>query len=129
MSLLQIVLYSFVAEMVELFLQYAPTLGGVISRLYGYYRRSVFLFLAVHTGYLYILYISLKLDTLDWVMVFIIALKTFDIFTKIEMIRRIYLKKETDPSMRQMMDMPVPTWLFLIGPLTYPWLLYVAFSQ
>ena len=129
MSIIDIVILSFIAEMIELSLQYAPTLGGVIARLYSYYRRSIFLFLSIHTGYLYILFISLKYDMLNWVMIFIIALKTFDIFTKIEMIRRLYITKNPDNSLVESLNMPVPFWLALIGPLTYPWLIYVAFSN
>ena len=129
MSVIEIVLFSFAAEMLELILQYAPTLYGVLSRLYDYYRKSIFLMLGIHTGYLYILYISLYTDTLNWTMVFIIALKTFDIFTKIELIRRIFIRGEYDSSTKEMLQMQVPLWLFLIGPLTYPWLLYLSFSS
>lgn len=129
MTVSNIVILSFVAEMIELSFQYAPTLGGVLGRLYNYYSRSIFLFLSVHTGYLYILFVALKYDMLNWVMIFIIALKTFDIFTKIEMIKRLYITKEPDQSLLDSMNMSVPFWLALIGPLTYPWLLYVAFTN
>jgi len=127
-TLTTIILGSFIAEMVELLLQYSPTLGGVIERLYGYYRKSIFLFLSIHTGYLYILFITLKYDMLNWVMVFIIALKTFDIFTKLEMIKRLYITQDPDIGLIESLDMQMPFWLALIGPMTYPWLLYVAFT-
>ena len=129
MTVSNIVILSFVAEMIELSFQYAPTLGGVLQRLYNYYRRSVFLFLSIHTGYIYILFVALKYDMLNLVMVFIIGLKTFDIFTKIEMIKRLYITKEPDQSLLESLNMSVPFWLALIGPMTYPWLLYVAFSD
>ncbi len=129
MTVTTIVILSFVAEMIELSLQYAPTLGGVLNRLYSYYRRSIFLFLSIHTGYLYILFISLKYNMLNWVMIFIIALKTFDIFTKIEMIKRLYITKNPDKSLLESLSMPVPFWLALIGPMTYPWLIYIAFTD
>ena len=129
MTITHIIILSFIAEMIELALQYAPTLGGVLERLYSYYRRSIFLFLSIHTGYLYILFITLKYNMLNWVMIFIIALKTFDIFTKIEMIKKLYIIGEPDQSLLESLSMPVPFWLALIGPMTYPWLLYIAFTD
>ena len=129
MTITYIIILSFIAEIIELSLQYAPTLRGVLERLYGYYRRSIFLFLSIHTGYLYILFVSLKYDMLNWVMIFIIGLKTFDIFTKIEMIKKLYITKEPDQSLLESLNMSVPFWLVLIGPMTYPWLLYVALTD
>jgi hypothetical protein len=128
MQLWHLVVLSFLLELVELGWQFAPTMGQVLERVYLLYRRSVFLLLLGHTGYLYLLWLSLRFDLLNWPIVLAIALKTLDIFTKIEMVRKLYVRKEEDRVLGGMLEMEVPLWLWLIGPLTYPWLVWLAFS-
>ena len=118
---------SFIAEIIEVAWQYSSTFEGVMKRIYVLYRRSIFLLLLAHTGYLYILYISLKYDLLDWPIIVAIALKTLDIFTKIEFVRSIYVKQDIDERTKAMMDMKFPLWMWITGPLTYPWLIYLGF--
>jgi len=127
MELWWILLLSFLAEIIEVGWQYADRFDRVLERIDALYRRSVFLLLLGHTGYLYLLYVSLRYDLLDWPIILAIALKTLDIFTKIELMRRLHGEGEWDPTLRQMMQMPIPLWLWLLGPLTYPWLIYLGF--
>ena len=128
MALWQIVALSFVLETVEILWQYSPSFEGTLQRIYRLYRRSVFLLLLAHTGYLYLLYVSLRYDLLDWPIVVAIALKTLDIFTKIEMVRRLYVRREPpDEALGTLMGMEIPLWLWLVGPLTYPWLIWLGF--
>ncbi len=124
-----VVAISIVAELVEAAWQYAPRMEQTMQKVYALYRRSVFLLLLAHTGYLYLLFVSLYYDLLNWPIVVAIALKTLDIFTKIEMVRRLYVRREApDEAMEGLLEMEIPLWLWLIGPLTYPWLIYLAFS-
>jgi len=128
MALWQVVALSFFLELVEIAWQYSPSFEGTLQRIYALYRRSVFWLLLAHTGYLYLLFISLRYDLLDWPIVVAIALKTLDIFTKIEMVRRLYVRREPpDEALGTMLQMQIPLWLWLIGPLTYPWLIYLGF--
>ena len=126
MQLWHLVILSFMAELAELSWQYAPTLWQVLEKVYGLYRRSVFLLLIGHTGYLYLLWLALRYDVLNWPIVLAIALKTLDIFTKIEIVRKLYVRRKSDEVLEGMLEMPVPLWLWLIGPLTYPWLVWLA---
>ncbi len=128
MGVFEAVIFVFVAELAELYFQYAPTLFRMIERLYGYYRRSIFMLLAIHTGYMAILFVSAAFDILNWPIVAAIALKTFDIFSKIELIRRVYIRRDMDPALESILSTPVPGWIFLAGPVTYPWLVYVSFG-
>jgi hypothetical protein len=128
MQLWHLVVLSFLAELLEMGWQYAPTLRQVLEKVYGLYRRSVFLLLLGHSGYLYLIWLSLRYDLLNWPIVVAIALKTLDIFTKIEMVRKLYIRQEKDQVLGEMLGMEVPFWLWLIGPLTYPWLVWLAFS-
>jgi hypothetical protein len=113
-------------ELFEAAMQYAPTLEGVIARLYGYYRRSVFLFLGVHVSFIYILFVVLKTGVFNWTMLSIVALKIFDIFYKIEIIKARYGEKTTPPELESMLTMRLPWWFFLFGATLYPMLLYYA---
>ena len=126
MQLWHLVVLSFLAELIELSWQYAPTLRQVLERVYALYRRSVFLLLLGHTGYLYLLWLSLYYDLLNWPIILAIALKTLDIFTKIEMVRKLFIREEKDEVLGEMLEMPFPLWLWLLGPLTYPWLVWLA---
>ncbi len=129
MDIWQWVALSFLAEIIEISWQYAPQMGQVIDRLWRLYSRSVFLLLLAHTGYLYILYISLRFDLLNWPIIVAIALKTLDIFTKIEMVRKIYIRHEVDELSRQMLNMQIPLLLWAIGPLSYPYLVWLALTH
>ncbi len=120
---------SVAAELVEAAWQRADTLRGVIENGWKYYQRSVFLFLAMHTGYLYTLYLSLRYDVLNWPIVGILAFKSLDIFFKIDLIGRLHGKGEALPAdMAVMLDTPIPSWYFLAGAVTYPYFVYVALT-
>jgi hypothetical protein len=127
MQLWHLVVLSFLAELIELSWQFAPTLRRTLERIGALYRRSVFLLLLGHAGYLYILWISLRYDLLNWPIVVAIALKTLDIFTKIELLKKLR-RGEVDGELESIMDLEMPLWIWLIGPLTYPWLVWLAFS-
>jgi len=127
MSLSLVVLLSVVAELFEAAWQRADTLEGVVEKAWRYYRRSVFLFLAMHTGYLYTLYISLRYDLLNWPIIGILAFKSLDIFFKIELIGRLHGRAPLRPPMREMLQTPIPAWYFLAGAVSYPYFIYLAF--
>jgi hypothetical protein len=129
MQLWHWVALSFLAELVEASWQYAPQMGAVIEKVWRLYRRSVFLLLLAHTGYLYLLYLSLRFDLLNWPIILAIALKTLDLFTKIEMVRKIYVRHERDPLTEEMLKMEIPPLLWALGPLTYPWLVWLALTH
>jgi len=127
MQLWHLVLLSLLAELVELSWQLAPTLRRTLKRIDALYRRSIFLLLLGHTGYLYLLWLSLRFDLLNWPIILGIALKTLDIFTKIELLKAVRSDR-VDPQTEAMLDWSMPLWLWLIGPLTYPWLVWLALT-
>ena len=128
MALFQELAVGFAMEVAELSWQRAPTIGEMLHRMYGVYRRSVWLFMLGHSGYLYLLYVSLAYDLLNMAMVAALSLKIMDIFTKIDLIRKVYMRKEYDEALRHMLNMRIPPWVWLMGPLTYPWLIYLALT-
>ncbi len=125
-----LVLISFILEIAEVALQYGTTLKGSVYRLYSYYSKSPFIFFASHLGYLWILFVSIAYSNLTWPIIIAVALKTFDIFIKIELIQKIFIKPDSNyiAEISEIIDTKIPLWIYMIGPLTYPYLIYLAFK-
>ena len=130
MKVESLVLVALIAEIVEIALQYNTTLKGSIYRLYKYYNTSVFLFFATHLGYIWILFVSIVYSNLTWPILVAVILKTFDIFTKLELIKKLFLKPDMNyiAEIANMIEAKIPFWVYLVGPLTYPYLIYLAFK-
>jgi len=114
------------AELFEGYIQRAPTLLGVLQRLYHYYRKSIFLFFLVQPGFYLLLFIVLKTGVFNLTMIFLVALKVFDIFYKIELIKQVFSKQEVGAELAEMLQWQLPSWFFLLGALLYPPMLYYA---
>ncbi|MEA1880471.1 MAG: hypothetical protein U9N11_07490, partial [Campylobacterota bacterium] len=82
-----------IAELFEAYVQRANTLLGVLEKLYVYYKKSIFLFFAVQPSFYIILYIILTTGILNISMILLLALKIFDIFYKIELIKMVFVKR------------------------------------
>ena len=130
MGILGLVLISFILELLEVIFQYSTTLKGSIYKLYKYYNSSPFLFFAMHFGYIWILFVSITYSNLTWPILVAVTLKTFDIFTKLELIKKLFIKPDMNyiSSVASILDAKLPVWVFLVGPFTYPYLIYLAFS-
>jgi hypothetical protein len=122
----KLILLFIALELLEASWQRASTLMGSLAKSYYFYNKSIFLLLFMHIGYLYTLYIVLALDILNWPVFFILLLKTMDIFMKINLIQKIFVRKEAEDGFILMLESPTPWWYYLIGVATYPWLLCMA---
>ncbi len=120
-----IILFVFV-ELFEANWQRSSTLMGTLAKSYYFYSKSVFLLLFMHLGYLYTLYLSLALDLLNWPIFFILLLKSMDIFMKIHLVQRVFVRQDVDSALMRALESPTPWWYYLMGAVTYPWLLYLA---
>jgi len=117
---------SLLAELFEVAWQQAETFDETIARAAQMYRRSVFVFLAMHPGYWVSLFVALYIDRLTWPILLILTLKIIDIVFKFDLIEHKLNDIPTAPSVHEMLTTPVPRWYFLSGVVTYPWLVYVA---
>ncbi len=113
-------------EFLEAYWQKSDTLMGSLAKSYYFYNKSIFLLLFMHIGYLYTLYISLALDIVNWAIIAILVLKSFDIFTKIYIIEKVFVKKEADDALLEVLSVKTPFWYYLIGVSIYPYLMYIA---
>jgi hypothetical protein len=116
------------AELFEVALQRSNTLLGVIEKLYAYYEKSIFLFFLVQPGFYIILFVVLYTGILNLSMIFILAIKIFDIFYKIELIKKIFIERQVSTEIAQMLEWKIPPLFFLMGAWMYPPLLYYALS-
>jgi len=123
---MEYILLLLLAELFEAFIQRSETLLGVLQRLYLYYEKSIFLFFLIQPGFYVILYIVLVTGVLNISMVFLLAIKVFDMFYKIELIKKVFIKKEVSVEIMQMLEWKMPSWFFLMGVGMYPPLLYYA---
>lgn len=118
----------FGAELFEAYIQRAPTLLGVLERLNLYCQKSVFLFFAVHPGFYFVLFVVMVTGILNFSMIFLVALKVFDIFYKLELLKKVFKERLVPEAFAQMLIWRIPSWYFLLGPVLYPSLLFYALT-
>ena len=125
-TVIKIIMLLILLELLELYFQKADTLSEMIERLYGYYRKSVFLLFIVHPTFYYVLGVLLYFDAFNFYGITIIVLKTFDILFKIEMIKQRYVLKEMDADLEKMMGMKMTVSMQFLGLFVHAPLLSMA---
>ena len=123
---IKIIMLLILLELLELYFQKADTLSEMIERLYGYYRKSVFLLFLVHPTFYYVLGVLFYFDAFNFYGITIIVLKTFDILFKIEMIKQRYVLKEMDADLEKMMGMKMTVSMQFLGLFVHVPLLSMA---
>lgn len=117
-----------VLELFEAYIQRADTLGGIIQNLYAYYQKSIFLFFLIHPGFYFVLFVVIYTNVLNISMIFIIALKIFDIFYKIELIKQLFIQRKISQQLSMILGWKIPSWYFFTGAMIYPPMLYLALN-
>ncbi len=125
---LLLTLVLLLAELFEAYIQRSGTLLGVLEKLYAYYQKSIFLFFLIQPGFYVILFIVLLTGVLNMSMVFLLAIKVFDIFYKIELIKKVFIQGEVSQEIAQMLTWKMPPYFFLMGVAMYPPLLFYALT-
>ncbi len=116
------------AELFEAYTQRSETLLGVLEKLYTYYEKSIFLFFLMQPGFYFVLFIVLLTGVLNISMIFLLAIKIFDMFYKLELIKKVFIEREVSAEVAQMLEWKIPPLFFLIGAWMYPSLLYYSLS-
>ncbi len=127
-NVLLFTLILLLAELFEAYTQRSETLLGVLEKLYAYYQKSIFLFFLIQPGFYVILFIVLLTGVLNVSMVFLLAIKVFDIFYKIELIKKVFIEGEVSGEISEMLAWEMPSYFFLLGVAMYPPLLFYALS-
>ncbi|MFT7880600.1 MAG: hypothetical protein ABXS91_09440 [Sulfurimonas sp.] len=118
----------FGAELFEAYIQRAPTLLGVLERLNVYYQKSIFLFFAVHPGFYFVLFVVITTHILNFSMIFLVAMKVFDIFYKLELLKKVFKERVVSKELAEVLMWQIPSWYFFLGPVLYPLLLLYALT-
>ena len=124
--LVELIIIMIILELIEAHLQKAETLKEMIEKLYLYYDKSVFLFFIIHPTFYFVLFVSFYLDILDFYIVAILTIKTFDMFFKIELIKQCYLNKTIDDELKRMLTMQLTPWMSVLGVFIHAPLLFIA---
>lgn len=123
---LLLTLILLMAELFEASMQGSKTLLGVLEKLYVYYEKSIFLFFLIQPGFYVLLFVVLFTGVLNISMVFLLAIKIFEIFDKMELIKKVFLQGEVSKEMEEMLAWEMPAYFFLMGAAFYPPLLFYA---
>jgi|AAUQ01.1.fsa_nt_gi hypothetical protein len=127
MGLFEIVAITFILELTEFYLQYSKSLREMIFRLYGLYQKSPFLLFLIHINYIWLLSLSVIYSNTSWALIVAISLKVFNIFVKIELIRKVFIENQ-DEELNLMIERAPASSIYLLDTLIYPFLVYIAFS-
>ncbi len=114
-------------ELFEAYIQRASTLYGVMEKLYGWYSKSIFLFFLLHPAFYFTLLVVVVTDVLNIYIIMLLTFKVFDLFYKLELIKKIFIQQEVSQELAQMLEWQIPPWFFLMGVGLYPPLLFYAF--
>jgi len=125
MSIIQFVLVTIIIEIFDAFLNYSKTLKQSTLKIYNnYYSKGIFYFFAIQLGYIWIVFVALSINKISWIIIFALTLKIFDIFAKLDLIDKIIINPTS--ALHNVIDMPIPKWVYLTGILTYPYLVFLA---
>ena len=113
-------------ELFEVYMQRSDTLYGVMEKLYAWYSKSIFAFFLIHPAFYFTLFVIIMTDTLNIYMILLLSLKVFDLFYKIELIKKIFIQKNVPSDLAAMLEWKIPQWFFLMGVGLYPPLLFYA---
>ena len=114
------------AELFEASMQRSQTLLGVLEKLYSYYAKNIFLFFLIQPSFYVVIGIIMFTGVLNFSMVFILALKIFDMFYKMELIKKVYLERQVSQELAEILAWRIPSGFFLMGAGVYPFVLYYA---
>jgi len=125
----QLITIMIVLELMEASLQKSNTLEEMIEKLYVYYNKSIFLFFMLHPTFYFTLFVSLYLNIVNFYIIVILLIKTFDIFFKIELIKQRYIKQDMDKELKEMLSLKMSPWMGFLGVFIYVPLLFMAISS
>ena len=122
------ILFLILFELFEIAWQYSDTLYQILEKAYRYYSKSIFVFLLMHPSFYFILFVVLATGRLNVSMIIILTLKIFDMFTKIELVRKLFIEQKLSVEMESLLHKRIYKIFFFSGILIYVPLLYIALN-
>ncbi|ADN09371.1 hypothetical protein [Sulfurimonas autotrophica] len=122
-----LVFFYILLEIYEVQWQSAPTLMDMLSRMYTYYNKSIFLFLIMHPTLYFAIWLMILSDYNIYALV-LFLLKAADIFTKLYFIKQIFIDKKISDELKIALSTQLDKYMPYIGLLIYPPLVYMALN-
>ena len=123
--ILNYVLLFVLLEFFEVSWQKAPTIMGMIIKMYRYYSKSIFLFLIMHPTFYFSIGFAMLTDLNIYAMI-MLFLKTLDISTKIILIEQVYTKRRLSHELSLILLAPINGFLPYLGIFIYPLFILLA---
>lgn len=123
--ILNYVLLFVFLELYEITWQKAPSIMGMILRMYRYYSKSIFLFLLMQPTFYFSIGFVMLSDYNIYAMI-LLFLKTVDVATKILLIEQVFTKRELSQDLSLILLAPINSFLPYMGLLIYPPLILLA---
>jgi hypothetical protein len=112
-------------ESFEIYTQKAPTMMGMLLRMYKYYKKSVFLFLIMQPTFIFAVGFAMISNYNSYALL-LLFIKTVDIATKILLIQQVFSKKEISHEVSMILVAPINGFLPYLGFVVYPPLIYMC---
>lgn len=123
--ILNYVLLFVFLELYEITWQRAPSIMGMVIRMYRYYSKSIFLFLLMQPTFYFSIGFVMLSDYNVYAMI-MLFLKTVDVATKILLIEQVFTKRELSQDLSLILLAPINSFLPYMGLLIYPPLILLA---
>lgn len=124
-AIIDYILLFIILEYFEVSWQRAPSLMGMLLRMYHFYHKNIIIFLLLHPTYYFALLFAMLCD-LHWSALLLVFFKTFDIATKIKLLEQVFIKKKLSHELTVVLLTPIHKFLPYIGIVIYPIFILLA---
>ena len=126
-AILNYILLYIILEFFEVSWQKAPSLMGMLLRMYKYYHKNILLFLLMHPTFYFAIGFVMLSDYNGFALL-LVFIKALDIATKILLIEQVFIKKELSYELSLVLLAPINSFLPYLGMFLYPFLILLALS-
>lgn len=112
-------------EFYEISWQKAPSIMGMLIRMYKYYSKSIFLFLIMQPTFYFAICFAMLTDYNPSAMI-LLFIKTADVATKILLIEQVFKKRELTQDLSLVLLAPINGFLPYLGLIIYPFLIALS---
>ena len=100
-----------------------------LSNLLSVYKKGVIVFIAMHPGFYYVIFIAISRNNFSFLISLVLMLKALDIAMKISILQKLEEKKDIGFFKAALGEnLTIPPYIKCLGAFAYPTLVYFAFS-
>ena len=123
--ILNYVIIFILFEFYEISWQKAPSIMGMLLRMYKYYAKSIFLFLIMQATFIFAVGFFIITDYNIYAAI-LLFIKTVDLVTKILLIEQVFIKRRLSQDLSLILLAHINSFLPYMGLFLYPPLIYLA---